>query len=136
MKTKLGISTALMAAAMYLFALFSGHVVLILAAGYILLFETEVSVKKAAVKAVVISFGFAVLASVIALIPNAIAIVDDLMYVFGGSFSIALVSKIIALVNTVLTVAQKLVLLGFAYMALKEKDIAVPVLDNFLEKHM
>ena len=64
-KTRLGITVGLMGALTYFIALFGGYLAMIIVAGYILLFESNEWLKKAAVKAAVITIGFAVLISVI-----------------------------------------------------------------------
>lgn len=57
MKTKLGISVGLLGTMVYFAALFGGYTPVILLAGYVLLFEENEWLKKAAIKAVAL-FGF------------------------------------------------------------------------------
>ena len=51
-KTKLGISVGLLGAAIYFTGLFSGYLVAVLLAGYVLMFEENEWLRKNAVKAV------------------------------------------------------------------------------------
>ncbi len=53
-KTKLGISVGLLGAAIYFMGLFSGYMVAVLLAGYVLLFEENEWLKKSAVKAIAV----------------------------------------------------------------------------------
>lgn len=136
MKTKLGISVAMMAAGTYLLGFFSGYLALMLIVGYVLLCETDEWLKKTVVKALVISLTFAVASAVIGLIPNGINIVDDLFNIFGGSFSIAFLTRIVNFINTIIAVLEKLLMLGLAFMAFDNKTIKLPFIDEFVEKHM
>lgn len=136
MKTKLGISVGLMAAATYLLGLFSGYLALVLIAGYVLLCETDEWLKKSVVKALVIGLVFSVISAVIGFIPNAISLVDDIFNIFGEHFSIGFLSAIVSFINTVLSVFQKLLMLGLAAMALNNKTIKLPFVDDVIEKNM
>lgn len=136
MKTKLGISVAMMAAGTYLLGLFSGYLALVLIAGYVLLCESDEWLKKSVVKALVITVVFSVISAVIGFIPNAISIVDDLVSIFGGNFSILFLSRIVTFINTVLSVFEKLLMLALALLAFDNKTIKLPVIDSFIEKHM
>lgn len=136
MKTKLGISVAMLAAAAYLVAYFNGNLALLLIVGYVLLCESDEWLKKSVVKALVISLVFSLISAVIGFIPNAISIVDDLVSIFGGSFGIPFISRIIAFINTLLSVFEKLLMLCLALMAFNNKTITLPFIDDFIEKHM
>ena len=136
MKTKLGISVTMLAAVAYLLGLFTGNVALLLIVGYVLICETDEWLKKSVVKALVISLAFSVISAVIGFIPNAISLVDDLFNIFGGSFSIAFISRIINLINNVLGVFEKLLMLGLAAMAASNKTIKLPVIDDIIDKNM
>lgn len=136
MKTKLGVSVAMVAAAAYLIGFFSGNVALLLIVGYVLLCESDEWLKKSVVKALAVGLFFTLVSAVIGFIPNAISIVDDLFNIFGGSFSIGFVSRIINFINTVLSVFEKLLMLGLAIMAFDNKTIKLPLVDDLIEKHM
>lgn len=136
MKTKLGISVTMLAAATYLLGLFNGNIALLLVAGYVLICETDEWLKKSVVKALVISLAFSVISAVIGFIPNAISLVDDLFNIFGGSFGIGFITRIIAFINNVLGVFEKLLMLGLAAMAASNKTIKLPVIDDIIDKNM
>ena len=136
MKTKLGISVAMFAAGTYLLGLFSGYLALLLIAGYVLICESDEWLKKAVVKALVVTVAFSLISAIIGLIPNAISLVDGLFSIFGGHFSIMFISRIISFINTVLSVFEKLLMLALAFLALDGKTIKLPVIDEFIEKHM
>ena len=102
MKTKLGISVAMLTAVTYIFGLFGGYIALALLVGYILLCETDETVRKAAVKTVVICVVFDLVTAVIGLLPNGINIIDNFLNIFGVSFPIYFVSRIVTFINSVL----------------------------------
>lgn len=136
MKTKLGISVAMFAAGTYLLGLFSGYLALLLIAGYVLICETDEWLKKAVIKALVVTVAFSLVSAIIGFIPNAISLVDGLVGIFGGNFSILFISRIISFINTLLSVFEKLLMLALAFLALDGKTIKLPVIDDFIEKHM
>ena len=72
-KTRLGISVGMLGAAIYLTGLFSGYVVAVLMAGYVLLFEENSWLRRSAVKAVSLMVFFSFITVLINLIPNAIS---------------------------------------------------------------
>lgn len=136
MKTKLGISVTMLAAAAYLMGLFSGYLALVLIVGYVLLCETDEGLKKSVVKALVISLTFSLISAVIGFIPNAISLVDGLLNIFGGNFNIRFLSALISFFNTVLSIFEKLLMLGLAAMTFVGKDIKLPFIDDIIEKNM
>ena len=136
MKTKLGISTALLAAIAYFMGLFSGYVALAIIVGYILLCESDAWVRKAAVKAVVICIVFSVVVSLLNLVPGLFGIIDDACNIFNGSFNLYVATRIITFLVSILNFTEKLLLLFLGFKALKNQDVAIPELDKFLDKHM
>ena len=136
MKTKLGISVGMMAAATYLIGLINGNLALLLIIGYVFLCESDEWLKKSVVKALALSLAFSVVSIVINLIPNGIMMVDDLLNIFGGNFSIGFLSRIVNFFDTVLMILERLLMLGLAVLALDTKTIKLPVVDKMIEKHM
>lgn len=70
-KTRLGISVGLLGAAIYFMGLFSGYLLAVLLAGYVLLFEENSWLRKNAVKAMSVMAVFSLLITVLNLVPNA-----------------------------------------------------------------
>ncbi len=136
MKTKLGISVGMVAAASYLIGLINGNLALLLVVGYVFLCETDEWLKKSVVKALALSLAFSVASIVINLIPNAVTMVDDLLNIFGGNFSIGFLSRIVNFIDTVLMVLERVLMLGLAALALNTKTIKLPFVDKLIEKHM
>ena len=135
-KTKLGISVGLLGAALYFMGLFSGYMVTVLLAGYVLMFEENTWLRKAAVKAVAVMVLFSLASAVVNLIPNAMNLIDAIVSILGGHIYIAFISNLVSAVVTALNLLQKLVMLGLGLAALSQGTIAVPVVDKLLDKYM
>lgn len=134
MKTKLGISTGLLGAALFLTGLFSGYTVLTLLAGYVLLFEQDEWLKKTAIKAFTVCIGFSVLSALVGFVPNAINLIDAVASVFNGTFYIGFVSNIVNLAQVILTVAEKVLLLLLAFKALKHSTVKINIVDRLIDE--
>ena len=83
-KTRLGISVGLLGAAIYFMGLFSGYLLAVLLAGYVLLFEENSWLRKNAVKAMSVMAVFSLLITVLNLVPNAIGFINDVVSIFGA----------------------------------------------------
>ena len=135
-KTRLGVAVGLLGAAVYLTGLFGGYLAAIVLAGYVLLFEENEWLKKTAVKSVALLMLFSVLITGINLIPNAIGFVNSVVTIFGGSFYISFISNLVNAVTNALNIVEKILFIGLGIKALGQGTIAVPVVDNLIEKYM
>lgn len=135
-KTRLGISVGLLGAAIYFMGLFSGYLLAVLLAGYVLLFEENSWLRKNAVKAMSVMAVFSLLITVLNLVPNAIGFINDAVSIFGGSFYVAFLSNLISAAVAALNIIEKLLIIGLGVKALTQGTIAVPVVDNLINKYM
>lgn len=135
-KTRLGISVGLLGAAIYFMGLFSGYLLAVLLAGYVLLFEENSWLRKNAVKAMSVMAVFSLLITVLNLVPNAIGFINDVVSIFGGSFYVAFLSNLISAAVAALNIIEKLLIFGLGVKALTQGTIAVPVVDNLINKYM
>lgn len=135
-QTKLGISVGLLGAAIYFMGLFSGYWVAVLLAGYILLFEENEWLKKAAVKAVSLLVFFSLFVLVINLIPNAISFINNIVAVFGGNFSAVVLSRIVTVIVSALDIIEKILFILLGIKALNQGTISVPIVDKLINKYM
>lgn len=133
-KSKLGISMALIGAALYFIGLFSGYVAIVLLAGYVLLMEENVWLKKTAVKSVALLIFFSLISSVVGLVPSLINFFDDIINIFGGSFSIWFLTNIISVLRSGINLVQTVLFLLLGLKALNQGTIPVPVVDKMVEK--
>lgn len=135
-KTRLGISVGMFGAAIYLTGLFSGYVVAVLMAGYVLLFEENSWLKRSAVKAVSLMVFFSFITVLINLIPNAISCINYVASMFGGSFYAVFVSNLISALTSIIDIIEKILLIGLGVKALNQGTITVPVVDKLVSKYM
>lgn len=136
MKTKLGISTGVLAALTYFAALFAGFgAALIILAGYILLFEADEWLKRMAVKAVIFTVTMSVLSSVIGFIPNIFELINDVVSLFNGEYvSVEWINDIVNLLQTVIYFVNKVVLILLGIKAISKTTVYIPVIDGMVNK--
>ena len=133
-KSKLGISVALIGAALYFSGLFSGYLAIIVLAGYVLLMEENVWLKKTAVKSVALLMCFSLVLAVVGLIPSLVNFIDDILNIFGGSFSIRFLTNIINMLRSGINLIQTVLFLILGLKALNQGTIPVPVIDKMVDK--
>ena len=134
-RTRLGISVGLLAAGLFLAPIVSGTLGLILLVGYVLLFETDPWLRRAATKAAVVVFFFGLLGALINLIPNAIGLINHAFSIFGGNFSLRPISGLVGIANALLAIVQTLFLISLALKAYKHIDGSHDRLDGVLNQH-
>lgn len=135
-KTKLGISVGLLGAAIYFMGLFSGYLVVTLLVGYVLLFEENKWLRKAAVKAIALMIFFSCLVAVLNLIPDAIGMVNNILAVFKGSFTMVFVSRVITAATAIINFIEKVMFLILGFKALNQGTIVVPAVEKLIQKNM
>lgn len=133
-KTKLGISVALIGAALYFLGLFSGYLAIVLLAGYVLLMEENVWLRKTAVKSVALLVLFSLISSVLGLIPSLVNFIDDIFNIFGGNFAIRFLTNIINMLRSGINIIQIVVFLILGLKALNQGTVRVPVIDKMVDK--
>lgn len=134
MKTKLGISVSFMSALLYLGGLFGGYVVLALMAGYVLLKEEDIFLKRVAVKSVVICVGCSMLSGIIGLLPNLYSIISTLLDVFGADMPGTALVSLASFLQYLVTFAKSVVLLYLGGAALLNKYAVKDPLDPLVDK--
>ena len=134
-KTRLGISVGLFGAALYFTGLIS-FIPLVVMAGYALLFEENEWLKKAAVKAVAVVVFFAILSSVVGLVSNSTAFLNDVVALFKGTIDIVWINRILSICRTVISFVQVLFLLMLGFKALKQGTVKLGSVDKTISKHM
>lgn len=135
-QSKLGISVGLLGAGVYLIGLFSGYPGIILLAGYVLLFEENQWLKRSATKAVVLLAFFSLLTVAFNLVPNAIGMINNIASIFGGSFSIVVLTRIVSAITSILDVFEKVLLIALGIKALKQGTIVIPPVDKLVSAYM
>lgn len=135
-KTRMGITVGLMGAAMFLTTFFGGFFAAAVLAGYILLCEENVWLKKAAVKAIALTLIFSLLSGVIDLLPDVIRFINNIANLFDEDVTVEFITKLINLFDTILYIGEKVLFILLGYKALSQGTIKIPVVDPLIEKHM
>ena len=133
-KTKFGISTALLAAIVYLACYYGGIVATLVAVGAVLILETNTEMKKHALRAAILLFAFAVFSSLIYLLPNFITCISNLLSLLTINFDLYIVTRIASAITGVFDLLERIVFLGLAALALFNVNIKIPGVDGLIEK--
>lgn len=134
-KTKLSISVGLLGAAVYFAGLFSGLLAALILAGYVLMFEENEWLRRSVVKAITLMILFSSVTTVINLIPNFISFLNNLFAMFGGTFSLNFLTRLIAAIVNVLDIIEKVLFMVLGMKALNQGTIIIPFVDQLLNKH-
>lgn len=137
--TRLGISAGLLGAILFVAGLIGNYVILLIAACYVLLMEENVWLKRAAIKAVVVSVIFTIINAIVGLIPDLFEVIGDLMALFDETLTgefFDFINKFVALVYSVLNLAEIALFLMLIFKALKNATVIIPPIDNFINKHI
>ena len=135
-KTKLGLSVGFMGAILCCAGMFMGYTATILLAGYVILMEEDVWLKATAVKVVSIMTVFSLILAALSIVPDAIGLLNYFVALFGGSFSVLLLTNLVYFLQQFVTLAETVVFLLLALKALKMDTINVPMVDMLITNHM
>ncbi len=134
-KSKLGISVCLLSALTFLSGYF-GITVLLLVAGYVLIREENASLKKNAVGTIVLYLAFAALSLCIGLLDNVFDLFNFGSWMYEYAYTAYDIwNSFISCLYTLVDIAEKVVFGLLALFALLGKEVKIPVIDKFLEKH-
>lgn len=134
-KTSLGISANLYAFIAIFVTLWGGLIPALLVTGYALMKEEDLWLKKTVAKGLIVTLLFSLASALIGFLPNAIELINDIFNLWGGYFDIRVISAIVRLFNTILNVAEKVIMLLMALFALKGKWFNIGFVDKFIVKH-
>lgn len=135
-KTKLGITVGVLGAITYFIGFFSGYLVAIILAGYVLLFEENAWLKRSVVKAIVLMVFFSIVRTILNLIPDAIDIISNILLIFNGNFALLKVSQIISALVSIINIIEKVLFLGLGFKALSQGTIVIPFIDSKVSKYL
>ena len=135
-KAGLGVSVGLLGSAMYLISLFSGFLPAVVLAGYVLLCEQNVWLKRCAVKAVSLLVFFSLLQAPFQLIPNTSSMVNNLIFTLSGGLGALSTATVFTTIAGSVEIIKKVIFIILGIKALKQKTIAVPVIDRLIQEHM
>lgn len=132
-KSKLGISVCLLSALTFLTG-YLGITVLVLVAGYVLIREDNMTLKKTAVSTIVLYLAFIALSLCIGALSSFIDILNFRGWMYGNTVY-SVITSILSTLSQIVSLAQKVVFGLLALFALLGKEVKIPVVDKFVEKH-
>lgn len=134
-RTKLGISDALLCAAIYFTGLFSGYLVAILLTGYVLLFEENTWLKENAIRAVALMAVFSTLTTGIGLISNTFGILSRIISLAGENLSAGQLTQVTSLCTSLINLFEDILFLVLGFKALRHESITVTAVESIIIKH-
>ena len=134
-KTKLGISVGLMGLIMCLAGMFTGYVAAVVIAGYILLAEENIWLKKTAAKVICLMLAFSVLSAAVTFIPTVWSAIESFVQIFSPYFFSSVFHQIFSFFSEVVSILRTVVFAILAYKSISQGTIKIPVVDGLLDKH-
>ncbi len=134
-KTKLGITVALMGAALYFMGLIN-ILGLVILAGYVLLFEENEWLKKSAVKAVTIVFAFALISVVVSFSNDIFGVINNIISWFDSSVRISWPLSLDSIVLNIINALEKLILIILGFKAFSQSSLSIGPIDKVVNKNM
>lgn len=133
-KTKLDISVGLLGAILYFSGLIN-FLVLVILAGYVLLFENNAWLRKSAVKAVVIVIAFSVASIIIGISNSIFDILNTPLSWFRIPFRISWPLSIDSIVLRALDIIEKVILLVLGFKAFSQGSMNLGPIDNIIDRN-
>lgn len=135
LKTKLGISIALVGAAMYFLGMFS-FIPAVLLAGYVLIAEENEWVKRQAARMVGVVLLFGLLSIAIGWIDEFVGMLNIVVRWFNDEVYLKVPGNLTGLLQYIISIVKEVFLLVMGIMALNMKSIKFPLVDKLLDKFM
>lgn len=136
LKTKMGVSIALVGAAMY----FLGAIAFtpaVLLAGAMLIMEDNQWVKRQAAKMIGVVIVFSLLGIAVGWIDDVVSILNTIVHWFSKDAKyLSVPGNLDSLLRTIIGAAEEVFLIVMGFMALKMKEIRFGVIDKLLERFM
>ena len=135
LKTKLGVSIALVGAAMYFLGAFS-FIPAVLLAGYVLIAEENEWVKRQAARMIGVVLLFGLLSIAVGWIDDFVSVLNIVVRWFNDEVYLTVPASLTLLIQYFISVAKEVVLLLMGFMALGMKNVRFVFVDKLLDKFM
>ena len=135
LKTKLGVSIALVGAAMYFLGVFS-FIPAVLLAGYVLIAEENEWVKRQAARMIGVVLLFGLLSIAVGWIDDFVSVLYIVVRWFNDEVYLTVPASLTLLIQYFISVAKEVVLLLMGFMALGMKNVRFVFVDKLLDKFM
>lgn len=135
LKSKLGISIALVGAAMYFLGAVS-FIPAMLLAGYVLIAEQNEWLRRQAAKMIGVVIVFGLLSIAVGWLDDAASVLNIIVGWFDDDVYIRIPANLTSLCQYVISLAREIFLLVMGFMALGMKGVKLGVVDKQLDKYM
>ena len=135
LKTKLGISIALVGAVMYFLGAVS-FTPAILLAGYVLIAEENEWVKRQAAKMVGVVVLFSLLSIAVGWIDDVVGVLNIIVRWFNSDVYLSVPANLTSLCRYIISIAKEVLLLVMGFRALGMKNVKLGLIDKPLDKFM
>lgn len=136
LKTKLGISIALVGAAMYFLGALS-FIPAALLAGYVLIAEQNEWLKRQAAKMIGVVVLFGLLSIAVGWIDDVVSVLNIIVHWFDKDVRyLSVPANLTSLCQYIISLAKEIFLLTMGFMALSMKGVKLGVVDKQLDKYM
>lgn len=136
LKTKLGVSIALVGAAMYFLGAIS-FTPAVLLAGAMLIMEDNAWVKRQAAKMIGVVIVFSLLGIAVGWIDDAVSLLNTIVHWFSKDAKwLSIPGNLTSFIKLIINVVEEVLLIVMGFMALKMKEIRFGVIDKLLDKFM
>lgn len=135
LKTKLGISIALVGAAMYFLGAVS-FIPAMLLAGYVLIAEQNEWLRRQAAKMIGVVIVFGLLSIAVGWLDDAAGVLNIIVRWFDDDVYLKIPANLTTLCQYIISLAREIFLLVMGFMALGMKGVKLGVVDKQLDKFM
>lgn len=135
LKTKLGVSIALVGAAMYFLGAIS-FIPAVLLAGYVLIAEENEWVKRQAARMIGVVVLFGLLGIAVGWIDDVFGILNIIVRWFNKEVYLSVPANLTYLVQYIISIVKEVLLLVMGFMALGMKNLKLAPIEKLLDKFM
>lgn len=135
-KAKIGVSVGALAAMVYFSGICGGLLVAAVLTGYILIAESNLWLRRSAVKAIVLMIVFSVINIIVNLLPDGISAIESLAGMFRLSMNEFVVSNLALFITKVFDIIKNLLFLALGMSALKQRTIVIAPIERLIDKCM
>lgn len=135
LKTKLGISIALVGAAMHFLGAIS-FTPAVLLAGYVLIAEQNEWVKRQAAKMIGVVVLFGLLSIAVGWIDDVVGVLNIIVRWFNSDVYLSVPANLTNLIRYIISIVKEVLLLVMGFRALGMKNVKIGLIDKPLDKFM
>lgn len=135
-RTKLGVTAPLLAAACYFITFFGDYIPALVLAGYVLLFEQDLFLKRSAVKALTFKISVTLLLTLIGFLPDLLNWINGWVLLGDSSIDLYKFNQVINCITSTIRIIRDVFFVIMGINAFKGKEIKIPFVDPLLAKYL